>query len=159
MKKGRRPKPSLLKLSEGNRGKRRVKIGADLPAAPFEPPFRLDGAAKREWDRIVAKAYWLRETDSVAIADRCLCFQRMLEAEQDIRERGTILRTRNGKVANPSIRIAKSYRMSIQRYDAELGLTASSRARVDEDGLQRRLPIDPAGPVDPIERKLCELPN
>jgi P27 family predicted phage terminase small subunit len=156
MKKGRRPKPSLLKISEGNRGKRRVKIGADLPAAPFEPPFRLDGLAKREWERIVAKAYWLRETESLAIADRCLCFERMLEAEQDIRQRGTIIRTRNGKVANPSIRIARSYRLSIQRYDAELGLTASSRARVDEDGLQRRLPIDP---IDPIERKLCELPN
>jgi P27 family predicted phage terminase small subunit len=160
MRTGRKPKPFLLKLAEGNRGRRKLSPGVDLPAGPFDPPFPLDGIALREWERIIAAAYWLRETDSVAVADRCLCFQRLLEAEQDIRDRGTIVRTRNGKVTNPSIRIARAYRISIQRYDSELGLTASSRGRVDGDGSMPNPPKQPGKPMDPLERALCgNLPN
>lgn len=161
MKTGRKPKPFLLKLAEGNRGRRKLVPGVDLPPGPFPPPFPLDGVARGEWTRIVAMAYWLRPTDSVAIADRCLCFQRMLEAEQDIRDRGSIVRTRNGKVANPSIRIARSYRISVQRHDAELGLTASSRGRLEGDVPPSRPPGQEAtAQMDPIERALCgKLPN
>jgi P27 family predicted phage terminase small subunit len=161
MKSGPKPKPVLQKLTEGNPGRRKLKPGVDLPAGPFGPPFPLDGIAWDEWERIVAAAYWLRETDSVAIADRCLCFQRMLEAEQDIRERGALVRTRNGQVTNPSIRIARAYRLSIQRYDAELGLTASSRGRVEPEGMALPAQTQPQRrPIDPLEEALCgPIPN
>jgi P27 family predicted phage terminase small subunit len=151
MRPGRKPKPFLLKLAEGNRGRRKLIPGVELPAGPFDPPFPLDGIALQEWERIIAAAYWLRETDAVAVADRCLCFQRMLECEQDVRDRGVLTRTRAGKVTNPSVRIARGYRTSIQRHDAELGLTASSRSRVSDDA---QGPSSP-GYVDPLERKLC----
>jgi len=62
MRTGRKPKPFFLKLAEGNRGRRKLKPGADLPPGPFESPFPLDGIARKEWDRIIAAAYWLRET-------------------------------------------------------------------------------------------------
>lgn len=158
---GRKPKPFFLKLTEGNRGHRTLKPGVDLPSGPFEPPFPLDGIALREWERITTVAYWLCESESAAIADRCLCFQRMLESEEDIRRRGVVVRTRNGNVANPSIRIARSYRLSIQRHDSELGLTASSRSRVDGDSVPNpNLPKQPGKPMDPLERALCgNLPN
>lgn len=165
MKTGRKPKPFLLKMAEGNRGHRKHKPGAELPAGTFEPPFPLDGIALAEWNRIVAIAYWLRESDSVAVADRCLCFQRMLEAEQDIRDRGSIVRTRNGKVTNPSIRVSRAYRISIQRYDSELGLTASSRGRIDEGATAQPAGASagvnaPVTNMDPIEKALCgKLPN
>jgi P27 family predicted phage terminase small subunit len=161
MKTGRKPKPVLQKLTEGNPGRRKLNPGVDLPAGPFDPPFPLDGLALDEWDRVLAAAYWLRETDSFAIADRCLCFQRLLESEQDIRERGPLVRTRNGNVTNPSIRIARSYRLSIQRYDAELGLTASSRGRVEPDGIAPASQTQPQRrPIDPLEDALCgPIPN
>jgi P27 family predicted phage terminase small subunit len=148
MRPGRKPKPFLLKLIEGNRGHRKLKAGAEPALGPFGPPFPLDGIALHEWERITPAAYWLRETDSLAVADRCLCFQRMLEAEQNIRDRGMTVRTRAGVVTNPSIRIARSYRLSVQRYDSELGLTASSRSRVGQDEQH------PQG-LDPLERALC----
>lgn len=148
---GRKPKPFLMKLHEGNRGKRKLLPGVEPQSRPFEPPFQLDGFALQEWDRILGVAYWLRESDSVAIADRCLCLQRCLEAEEDIRQRGHVVLTRNGRVQNPSIRIARSYRISIQRHDAELGLTASSRGRiVTAVGLPSS-----GGWDDVLERKLC----
>lgn len=149
-KRGPIPKPFLLKMAEGNRGRRKQKPGALPPPSAFEPPFPLDGMALREWNRLLAEVPWLRAAESVAIADRCLCFQRLLEAEQDIRDRGSVVRTRNGNVLNPSIRIARGYRISLQRYDSELGLTSSARTRIDPDG------VSPAGKqMDSIESKLC----
>jgi phage terminase small subunit len=66
-----------------------------------------------------------------------------------VANRGTVVRTRNGKVANPSIRIGKSYRMALQRYDVELGLTSASRTRMGA------APSDPNKPLDPLEAALC----
>lgn len=158
MKTGRKPKPAALKIAEGNLGRREIKPGIEVLPGAFDPPFPLDGIARTEWDRVLSVAFWLRETDSAAIADRCLCFQRMLESEQDIRVRGLIVEgDKKSKVANPSIRIARSYRLALQRYDSELGLTASSRGRVEGDSFPPTSPIPgkPSEPIDPLEWALC----
>lgn len=142
-----RRKPEPFFTAGGNRGRRNL-------AGPFKSPFRLDGIALQEWERILSIAFWLRESESVAIADRCLCVQRLLECEEDIRQRGHVIKTRNGMVLNPSIRTARSYRISLQRHDAELGLTASSRGRLVE-----AVPtFTPGGLDDPLERALCGPP-
>lgn len=158
MKTGRKPKPAALKIAEGNVGHRVIKPGVDVLPGAFEPSFPLDGIARAEWDRIINTAFWLRETDSTAIADRCLCFQRMLEAEQDIRARGLIVEGTKSPVPNPSIRVAKAYRLSLQRYDSELGLTASSRGRVDGDSFTPPPAASPGKPTeqyDSLEWALC----
>jgi P27 family predicted phage terminase small subunit len=159
MKTGRKPKPAALKVAEGNLGHREIKPSIEVLPGAFEPPFPLDGIAQTEWDRILGAAFWLRETDSAAIADRCLCFQRMLESEQDIRERGLIVEgDKKSRVANPSIRIARAYRLSLQRYDSELGLTASSRSRVEGEGFNPPPTTHgkPTEPIDPLEWALCK---
>ena len=150
MTRGRRPKPALLKAMEGNRGHRKVSPGLELPAGPFEPPFPLDGIALQEWERIVAEAFWLRETDASALADRCLCFQRLREAEEDIRKNGMATGKRGRRTANPSVRFSRQYRQAIQRYDEQLGLTASTRERLGASG-----PLRPNAGEDPIEAALC----
>jgi P27 family predicted phage terminase small subunit len=135
----RKPKPLLFTGTNRNRRE----------PLPFDPPFHLDGIALQEWQRILGSCYWLKESEAFAIADRCLCVARLLECELDIQTRGHVIRTRNGKVQNPSVRIARSYRISIQRHDDALGLTASSRGRLVEGE-----PTYPGG-IDPIERALC----
>jgi phage terminase small subunit len=129
MKPGPRPKPYLVKLAEGFRGHRKCNPGILPPATHFEPPFELDGLARAEWDRVIRHAWWLRETESLAIADRCLCVQRIAEAEQIIREEGlTIAGSRDrGEVSHPAVRAARAYRTAMQRYDRELYLTPISR--------------------------------
>jgi P27 family predicted phage terminase small subunit len=146
--KGRKPKPYLLKASEGNRGHRKLKPPPVAPAGQFEPPFPLEGIARGEWDRILLEAPWLRASEAMALADRCLCFQRMMEAEQDIAKRGMVVRTRNGKVKNPSVQIARGYRLSVQKHDVELGLTWAARSRGGAEG-------DSFAAVDALEDKLC----
>jgi phage terminase small subunit len=122
MKRGPKPKPYLVKLAEGNPGKRRLNPGVQLPPKPFDPPFPLGAIAQREWDRIMSFGYWLRESESVAIADRCVCFQRIQEAEEEIRRNGFTVVNRGREVANPAIRIAKYYRDAMDRWDQELYL-------------------------------------
>jgi P27 family predicted phage terminase small subunit len=130
LKRGPKPKPYLVKLMEGNRGRRKLTRGIEVPATRFDPPLPLSGLALREWKRILACAPWLRETESAAIADRCLCFQRVQEAEADVRKTGFVVRQRRGDVTNPFVRVAKAYRDALNRWDAELGLTPSSRASI-----------------------------
>jgi phage terminase small subunit len=127
MKRGPKPKPYLMKLAEGNPGRRKLEPGIELPAKPFDPPFPLEPVAQREWDRVIALGYWLRETESVAIADRCLCFQRVQEAEAEIQRDGFTCVVRGREVSNPAVRIAKSYRDAMNRWDRELYLTPFSK--------------------------------
>lgn len=161
MKPGRRPKPFELKKAEGFRGHRKHLPGVEIAATEFDPPFRLTGLALREWNRILGTAHWLRESESAALADRCLCHQRLQEAEAIIRKEGFTVQGARGETTHPAVRIAKAYRTSLQRYDVELGLTPSSRAGMhlpepspeDMSALERAL--YGGRPMDPIERDLC----
>ena len=53
MIRGRKPKPTHLKLIEGNPGKRPIRIGPGRPVTTMpEPPDHLTADARTEWDRI-----------------------------------------------------------------------------------------------------------
>jgi P27 family predicted phage terminase small subunit len=144
--KGRKPKPYLLKESEGFRGHRSHAKGVDVPAGPFTSPLALEGDAKLEWDRILATTHWIRASEAGALADRCLCWQKLQAAEAEVGKTGFTVDTKEGVKLNPAVNAAKAYRQSLQRYDAELGLTSSSRTRVGSDAKRE---------VDAIEAKLC----
>jgi hypothetical protein len=53
MTRGRKPKPTHLKLIEGNPGKRPIRMGPERPATAMpEPPDHLNDDARTEWDRV-----------------------------------------------------------------------------------------------------------
>ena len=148
MTRGRKRKPYVVKQAEGNRGRRPLEPGIEPPPTVFAPPFELNEAAKQEWDRLLGECYWLRSTEAYAIADRCRCVARLADCEADIQKRGHVVKTRNGKVKNPSIQIGREYRAAIQRYDSELGLTTASRQRLHGSS-------SATDQVDGLESKLC----
>ena len=52
MTRGRKPKPTHLKLIEGNPGKRPIRTGPERPTTAMpEPPDHLNADARTEWDR------------------------------------------------------------------------------------------------------------
>ena len=52
MTRGRKPKPTHLKLIEGNPGKRPIRTGPERPVTTMpEPPDHLNADARTEWDR------------------------------------------------------------------------------------------------------------
>jgi phage terminase small subunit len=156
MKRGPKPKPFALKLAEGNPGKRIPKLCVEAAAGPFEPVSKLTGFALKEFNRILVEAPWIKAAHAKALTDRCLCVQRLLEAEQDISRRGMVLE--NGKDMNPMLRAVRLYRTALQRYDSELGLTPSSQERISSEAQGTLFDVpSSAGPkkIDSIESKLC----
>jgi P27 family predicted phage terminase small subunit len=157
MIRGRKPKPLEQRALEGKPVKRKAVSRLAVPQTRFKPPIQLGKVGRKEWKRVLSIAYWLRETEALAVADRCLCFERMVEAEDDIRKRGMQVRTKRGMVTNPSVRHSRTYRISLQRYDVELGLTTSSRTRVGEGmiGGSAIGTVQQAKKLSPLEAALC----
>jgi P27 family predicted phage terminase small subunit len=141
-------KPYALKQAEGFRGHRQHVPGVEPLDDNFEPPFRLQKVARKEWKRLRCIAFWLRASDAAALADRCLCFERLLEAEADVLKRGQLVPGRDDTmVQNPSVRSARGYRQALMRYDSALGLTPTARAGIDAG--------DPGDGIDRLEALLC----
>jgi P27 family predicted phage terminase small subunit len=158
---GQKPKPYALKEAEGFPGHRQHSQGVEVAAEDFAPPVTLGAVARKEWNRLMEVAFWLRPSDAAALADRCACWQRLQEAEAAIKKLGILVESpKGGMRANPAISVAKSYRNALQRYDAELGLTASSRTRVSVGNSGTTSTAPGKGNADAIEKALCgQLPN
>ena len=75
MAKGRRPKPTRLRVIEGNPGKRKIADDEPKPLAGVPPmPDQLHGDAAEEWERVaplLAKVKILTHADRAALA--CYC--------------------------------------------------------------------------------------
>jgi phage terminase small subunit len=148
MKTGRPKKPEFLRGLEGNGLSAKSTVQSSLSPMPNEPPMPLEGIALTEWARISSEAFWLVESDWTALADRCVCWARLQEAEADVAARGLLIGRK--KTANPSARLARQYRTAVQRYDLRLGLAAAAR-----EGVGAARQNHNADYIDPVEAALC----
>ncbi|HEX5106418.1 MAG TPA: phage terminase small subunit P27 family [Pirellulaceae bacterium] len=95
--KGRKPKPTLLKLLDGNPGKRPLneREPVALQGLPA-PPQWLDAEAKAEWERIIpdlAEMGVLSRADRPALAAYCTAWSRWVEAEGMVKKFGMIVKS------------------------------------------------------------------
>ena len=125
---GRKPKPTALKVLEGNPGKRPLNGAEPAPAhkAPRCPSW-LEAEAKREWKRmgrILEQMGLLTEMDMAAFAG-------WKEAEEFISQHGTMVRTPNGYLQQvPQVSIAQTNMKIMLRFCEQFGLTPSARSRI-----------------------------
>ena len=154
---GRRPKPTLLKLVTGNPGKRAINLREPKPVPKMpEPPAALSAEARQEWDTVAPQLFelgLLTSLDRMALAAYCeasACWalaQRALAemAERDPVTRGLLIKTTNGNaIQNPLIGIRNKAQSDMARYAAEFGMTPSARSRVKDEALAPVKEIDPA---------------
>jgi P27 family predicted phage terminase small subunit len=147
MTRGRKPKPTHLKLIEGNPGKRPIRAGRTRPVTVMpEPPEHLNDDAREEWHRVAHGLYALRllETvDRATLAAYCVAYARWVQAERAIAEmgkrdmltRGLMIKTSNGNaIQNPLVGTANKAASDMVRYAAEFGMTPSARVRLSVDG-------------------------
>ena len=152
---GRKPKPTALKVLEGNPGKRPIK--ANEPAPPkgdVKCPSWLLPEAKKEWKRLAVSLEAmgvLTTADLMAFAGYCQAYARWREAEEFITQHGSIFKTPSGYVQQvPQVSIAQQNLKIMQSFCTEFGLTPACRARiiaaggVSDDTLKN----------DPLERLL-----
>ena len=133
---GRKPKPTSLKIAAGNPGKRALNtrepdVQPDLPTCPAH----LLPSAKAEWKRLARELYQLgvlTRLDRAALAGYCQAYGRWVEAEKMLKETPGILKMPSGYIqANPWLTIATKQMELMQRFAAEMGMTPSSRSRVE----------------------------
>lgn len=136
--KGRKPKPTALKILEGNPGKRQLNAKEPTPPkkAPKCPSW-LDAEAKKEWRRLSRQLEdlgLLTNIDMAAFAGYCQAFARWKEAEEFISKHGTIVKTPSGYWQQvPQVSIAQTYLKIMNKLCEQFGLTPSARSRIIAD--------------------------
>lgn len=134
---GRKPKPTRLKVLEGGRVRRgRKEPQPKAAAVNLKPPTWLgkDPEARAEWDRIAPKLHalgLLTELDVAALVIYCSAWGRFVRAAKHLDEFGYVVRTPAG-YEQQSCWIGIMNRASKALLDAacEFGMSPSARARV-----------------------------
>ena len=139
---GRRPKPTQLKILEGNRGHRRI-VGDDFQPEPGVPemPKGLSRASRREFrfmSRVLLDRGLLTIVDGKALAGYCQAYAFAEVALRDIEKHGQLVNVlaldkKTGKpvvkcrVRNPAIGTYRQMSRLMKLFLTEFGLTPASR--------------------------------
>lgn len=148
-----RPKPTALKVLQGNPGKRPLNLNEPRPDTSMPTcPAWLDATAKREWKRIcpeLSKLGLLTLLDRTALAGYCVAYSRWARAEQAIKDGIVSQGFKKGK--RPEVQIAIDSLNQVKAFCAEFGMTPSARARMVVPGK--------TDDDDPIEKILSSKRN
>ena len=135
MTRGPKPKPTAVKRMEGNPGKRALNEFEPEPIADdVDCPEWLDADARAEWSRVYQRLVSCRiltPLDMAILADYCQSYAQMVRAETNIQKYGDIIKTPSGYVQQaPHVGIYNQASKRMKQAAAELGLTPSSRTRI-----------------------------
>ena len=137
MRRGRKPKPTQLKLIAGKPGHRPLNDAEPQPGAIEEtptPPSHLSGEARAEWARTfptLARNKMISEVDLNAFAAYCQAYGRWVVAESMVAKQGDVLISPSGfPIQNPYLAVANKAMEQMHKREVEFGMTPSSRSRV-----------------------------
>lgn len=158
--KGRKPKPTHLKLVTGNAGKRKINDREPKPNIEIPPvPAHLSDEAKVEWGRVSILLHQLglvSHIDRSALAAYCQAYADWIYAEEQLRKFGPVVKSptktvtrkaRDGSeitessggypMQSPFLAIRNKALELMHKYMVEFGMTPSSRTRIVGDGTQK----------------------
>ncbi len=136
MTRGRKPKPTTLRILEGNPGKRSLNDREPVPPEGLpECPDFLDDEARAEWFRmtpLLSQMGLLSRADRSALAAYCTAYSRWVRAELQVRKFGEIVKSPNKgfPMKSPYLTIADQALEMMRKLMVEFGLTPSSRSRI-----------------------------
>jgi P27 family predicted phage terminase small subunit len=156
-RRGPKPTPTTIRKRDGNPSHRPLNVREpQLPApdVPFDdPPDALTNhpVARAEWMRLaplLRKAGQITEADRSALVALCIEWDRYLDAMTRVQTLGLVVTTKTGyPMTNPYLSIATKALAGCNRLWPELGLTPSSRSRV-QASQPLDLPGDPFAEFD-----------
>jgi P27 family predicted phage terminase small subunit len=137
---GRRPKPTHLKLIQGNAGKRRLNSAEPQPEPCEAPaPEHLTRYAREAWDRLapmLRRMGLLTVADTIALERLCACYAEAREMSAILEmEGGGTYETKNVsgetmfRPRPEAARLADADRR-LKGYLGEFGLTPAARSKV-----------------------------
>lgn len=133
---GRPPKPTGLKLIEGNPGKRVLREEPKPPPSKPRRPQWVIGIARAEWDRVVPvldRLGLLTVVDRSVLAAYCESVAGLKAAASDLHTRGYLVasaREDGALIKNPSNQLFRDYARLVATYSSMLGLSPSDRVRL-----------------------------
>jgi P27 family predicted phage terminase small subunit len=142
-KRGPKPKPTALRIIEGNKGKRALPAHEPKPPSDMpEPPPFLNAYGLQEWHRVAGTLHAigsLSNIDQSVLAAYCTAYALWRHAEEDLERmrqmdgstHGAVLKTKQGNlIQNPLIGVVNTARRDVQRLAAEFGLSPSARTQI-----------------------------
>ncbi len=144
---GRRPKPTRLKVLTGNPGKRPLNLNEPRPDVIIpECPPELGPVARGEWDRLVGELTALKlltNLDRAALAAYCGAYALWAEATEAIQKYGTMVKSPSGyPIQSPYVAIANRQAEIMMRIASEFGFTPASRSRISTPSEAERTLFD-----------------
>lgn len=138
---GRKPKPALAVVKEGNPGHRPVVDAVVLPPSALREPdwsALLDDEAKVDagdlWKQLaptLARAVGLVGEQQVVLEDYCVTVARIRQGERAISRDGMVVPgAMGGVVKNPWTTVLNQYRSHLRSLIGELGLSPASATRI-----------------------------
>ena len=132
---GRKPKPTYLKLLEGNPGKRPINTKEPTPkVVNSKPPEWLSDSAKTTWKKyssMLRRLGILTEIDEGSFCMLCQEYGRYMDAQKKISETNILHRTPNGNVTtSPYLWVSNKAYDNFCKMMSEFGMTPSSRTRL-----------------------------
>lgn len=133
---GRKPKPSYLRVLDGNAGHRPVNKQEPVPAGKLDEmgaPASLSADQRRIWNEAIAEAPvgLLRRLDFGIFEQWVVHCDTFRKAAAVVSEKGSIVKSRGGApYQNPFLAVMNKQSALMMKAAAEMGFTPSSRTRV-----------------------------
>ncbi len=136
-KRGPKPKPSYLRLLEGNPSGRPIHLDDAICELPPSKPavVAADELASQEWDRLMRAmpdGLYTAAHDTV-LAMHCLAWSMLVKAQAALEDGVTII-TPKGRVAHPAVKVWKIATDTLLKTADRLGLHPSARTNVPKRG-------------------------
>ncbi len=147
--KGRKPKPTALKIAQGNPGGKPLPKNEPKPTPGMpDPPAMLGSEERAVWDRFVPellKMGVLAKVHGDMIASYCRAVVQERLAAAALAEQGHVVKTRYGQRVNPWFRVMQDAEKRRRAIAVEFGLTPASQARASKVEVEsNEEPDDPA---------------
>lgn len=142
-----RPRPTALKIIEGNPGKRPLNKAEPMPERGMPAcPVWLDSGARREWRKVaphLEKLGLLTLLDGAALACYCQAMSNLAAAQKVLRVKGNTVRTPSGYIQQrPEVTIVQRNMALVRAFCGEFGFTPASRGRMTMPGSDEGLDMD-----------------
>ena len=132
--KGRKPKPTTLKILQGNPGRRPLNKQEPKPKGGVRCSAWLHEYGKREWRRLAPELLrlgLLTKADQTTFACYCQAVAEVQLALECINEMGRTYKAGEREKANPAVSHLKSFLQEARAFGALFGLSPSDRSRLD----------------------------
>jgi P27 family predicted phage terminase small subunit len=132
---GRKPKPTNLKMIQGTYRPDRANPSEPKPRAVIPPcPEFLQGEARKQYQKTakkLARIGLMTELDDMALSMVCQGWADYLEATDQVKRSGMLVKSPNGfPVLNPYLIAANQALKKVRALFAEFGMTPGSRSRI-----------------------------